>query len=107
VNARQDFVNSKASLQRMLESFEKDVALKDKKFNANEATTSLDVLMRHYERELEAPLRNAVTGTLPRSLLIQARPPCLKYSLACQGQACTLQQPATTCVLAHARRCTR
>ena len=42
-----------------------------RRFNASDNATGMEVLLQHYERELEAPLRNAVTGTLPRSLLIQ------------------------------------
>ena len=57
----------------MLESFENDVARRDKKFKAEDAQSGMDILMRHYESELEKPLRSAITGTLPRSLLIQVR----------------------------------
>ena len=71
--SKADYEASKASLQRMLDSFEKDVARRDKKFNADEAGSNLEILMRHYEKELETPLRSAVTGVLPRTLLIQVR----------------------------------
>ena len=72
--SRSDFEASKASLQRMLDAFERDVASKDKSYEAG--ASGMEVLLRHYERELESPLRNAVTGTLPRSLLIQVRVGC-------------------------------
>jgi hypothetical protein len=34
----------------------------------------LDFMMAHYEGELKKPIRNLVSGRLPRTLLIQARP---------------------------------
>ena len=71
--SKEHFEESKASLQRMLESYATDIAQKDRSFNAGEASSSMDLLLRHYEKELRHPMRNAVTGNLPRSLLIQAR----------------------------------
>lgn len=73
--SKSDFEASKASLERMLAQFETDVASKDRKFDGAEASSRMDLLMRHYEKELRHPLRNALTGNLPRALLVQARPP--------------------------------
>jgi hypothetical protein len=70
-SGKADFEASKASLERMLEQFEADVASKDKGFDGKTATSRMDLLLRHYERELRHPLRNAVTGHLPRALLVQ------------------------------------
>lgn len=69
-----DFQASKASLERMLAQFERDVASRDRRFDGAEASSRMDLLMRHYEKELRHPLRNALTGNLPRALLVQARP---------------------------------
>lgn len=83
-------------MQRMLDSFENDVARRDKKFNAEDAQSGMDILMRHYETELEKPLRSAITGTLPRSLLIQVSSHKTSNCTFC----CSDQ-----CVQAHTRQC--
>lgn len=68
-SSRDDFEAGKRSLQRMLADFERDVTRSG--FRAEDGETGMGVLLRHYEQELKHPIRNAVTGTLPRSLLIQ------------------------------------
>jgi hypothetical protein len=81
-SGKADFEASKASLERMLEQFEADIALKDKGFvDGKKATSRMDLLLRHYERELRHPLRNAVTGHLPRALLVQVQ--CLCFFIDC------------------------
>lgn len=70
-STRDDFEAGKRSLQRMLADFESDVV--GSGFKAEGESTAMGVLLRHYEEELKNPIRNAVTGTLPRSLLIQVR----------------------------------
>ncbi len=44
----------------------------------------LDFRMAHYEGELKKPIRNLVSGRLPRTLLIQATPlsPPLPFQIA-------------------------
>lgn len=73
-SSRDDFEAGKRSLQRMLADFEADVVKAG--FRADGETSPMGVLLRHYEQELKHPVRNAVTGTLPRSLLIQVRRSC-------------------------------
>jgi hypothetical protein len=90
--SKKDFEASKQSLQRMLDSFELDVARKDPQFNVEDAVSSMDVLMRHYEHELRNPLRNALTGNLPRSLLIQVRRLLVTRRLAHCQCMCLLQR---------------
>jgi ATP synthase regulation protein NCA2 len=75
-SSRSDFEASKASLQRMLDDFERDVARTDPAFamRGAEDSAGMPLLLQHYELELKRPIRNMFTGHLPRSLLIQARP---------------------------------
>jgi hypothetical protein len=56
-------------LEHKPEQFEADIALKNKGFvDGKKATSRMDLLLRRYESELRHPLRNAVTGHLPRAL---------------------------------------
>eukprot|EP00892_Ulva_mutabilis_P001256 jgi/Ulvmu1/11130/UM071_0013.1 len=68
-STRDDFEAGKRSLTRMLADFEADVTRAG--FRADGEDSPMGVLLSHYEQELKHPIRNAVTGTLPRSLLIQ------------------------------------
>ena len=40
----------------------------------DELRKNLDFMMAHYEGELKKPIRNLVSGRLPRTLLIQVAP---------------------------------
>jgi hypothetical protein len=75
--SRGDLVASRESLQRMLDDFANDVAHATpgtaRSSPEDAALRGMDIMMHHYEEELKHPLRSALGGTLPRSVLIQVR----------------------------------
>lgn len=62
----------------------------------NKLRQDLDFMMTRYEGELKRPIRNVVTGKLPRTLLIQVRPSNAQRTLCWQVLTCSICNGATS-----------